>query len=114
MILANAGPFDHLSDESFSWLDEYLAIVTTREGVTRSRANWFKSDEYLKQSFLRRLALFGHFALQAAIDRHEECVKRGEKVRDLLALELSDMLKAEPKVAKLSGTVFCTPDIPDD
>ena len=113
-ILSTAGPFSELTDEALAGLRQYLDVEFEHDGVMASREVHFDADDKLKSSFFQRLAQLGYRALLAADRRHEKMVERGETARNMVALELDDLLAAEPFVAVLSGTGWCTPDVPGD
>lgn len=106
-ILSHAGPLERMTSAARKGFKEYMETEVEAEGVTASRAWHCAHSEEFRVSFFKRLAWVGHYGVEAASKRHRATVKRGERIRDMVAMELEDLLEAEPTVKRLSMSGLC-------
>ncbi len=112
-VLAHAREFETMTDAALAFLRDYLDVEVTIGRVTRSRADHCK-DPIFKTAFFQRLAWAGYRAFEAGAERQRLAAERGERTRDIVALEIEDLMASESVMAIISGTGGCTPDIPGD
>ncbi len=107
-VLSHAREFETMTDAALKFLRDYFDVEVTVGKVTRSRAEHCK-DPIFKDEFFKRLSWAGYRAFEAGAKRQKAAAKRGQRTRDIVALEVEDLVKAESLIARISGTRLCTP-----
>jgi len=106
-ILSHAGPLDRMTSDARKGFKAYMETEVKFNGVTESRAWHGVNSEGFRETFFARLSWVGYYAIEAAKARHKATTERRERIGDMVALELEDLLESEQLVRPLSATGGC-------